>query len=152
MIFFIEVMINGAFPIAQSGKKHHTTGIMNIDKAEVAKLRKEVEGFPEFSRGEIEASSQALESFNYAPTLLIPTPNFIHFSRQDLLEEIDRIAGANKEDIEKELGIEEKKGQDLGELVLRHLNLLVYHYRLLIRLRQNDPEAWDEINELYEDD
>lgn len=137
--------------IAQSGKKQHTRGIMNIDKAEVEKLRREAQKFPEFSLGEIEASSQALEGFNYSPTLLIPTPNFIHFTKEDLLGEIDRLAGACREDIEKELGIEEKNGQDLGEIVLRHLKLLVYHYHLLVRLRKNDPKAWDEINELYEE-
>ncbi|HKL22090.1 MAG TPA: hypothetical protein VJ904_09805 [Tichowtungia sp.] len=34
----------------------------------------------------------------------------------------------------------------------QHLNLLFYHYALLQRLRRNQPEAWDEVNELMEDD
>jgi hypothetical protein len=33
-----------------------------------------------------------------------------------------------------------------------NLNLLLYHYRLLRRLRDDEPEAWDEVNELMEDD
>ena len=35
---------------------------------------------------------------------------------------------------------------------MNHLKLLYYFYELLTRLRQDDPAAWDEVNELYEDD
>ena len=32
------------------------------------------------------------------------------------------------------------------------MKIMLYHFKLLTRLRKNEPEAWDEVNELYEED
>jgi len=39
-----------------------------------------------------------------------------------------------------------------GEVKKKHLELLLYNYRLLCGLRLGDGDAWAFINELYEDD
>ena len=86
------------------------------------------------SKIRISKTAEALNRLNYSPTLIYNCPNFLLWQKKDLLKELHQLQ-KNKED-----------------LATKQANLLFYHYKLLIKLRQNDPVAWDEINELYEDD
>ena len=94
----------------------------------------------------IELTVKRLTTLHFSPTLIFPTDNFLHFSKQDVLKEIDRVVELSAE----EADLDPKK--DLNELKLEHIGLLVYHFKQLLRLRRDDPEAWDEIGELYEED
>lgn len=82
----------------------------------------------------IEQTAEQLKAMNWQPILLTDLPDFVRFTKEKLLVFIEQLT-ANK--------------QDLTE---QHLSLLLYHYRLLQRLRNDESEAWDEINELVEDD
>lgn len=82
----------------------------------------------------IEQTVDRLNAMNYQPLLLTDTPQFLTFTTSGLREYIQQLTQTQK---------------DLSE---QHLSLLLYHYKLLQRLRRDEPEAWDEINELMEDD
>ncbi|MDK2857274.1 MAG: hypothetical protein PWQ29_509 [Verrucomicrobiota bacterium] len=96
---------------------------------------KEIESLPEDAdQSRIDETFQRLQAMNYQPILLVDAPGFLTMTRAGLLEFIRNL-------------VKEQNG-----LTEQHLSLLVYHYRLLQRLRRDEPEAWDEINELMEDD
>jgi hypothetical protein len=89
---------------------------------------------PDAAPAEVEETARELKAMNYQPMLLNDVPDFFHLTK----ERLSRLIGELTADSEK--------------LTEQHLNLLVYHYNLLQRLRRNEPEAWDEVNELMEDD
>jgi len=97
----------------------------------------------------IESTAQTLESKSYEPVLLLKTPGFLRMGCKDIEAEIERVRNMTDRDM-----LDEGFGDnaDFDEFKMKHLQLLVYHYGLLCRLRADDPEAWDTINELYEDD
>lgn len=82
----------------------------------------------------IEKAADQLKAMNWQPTLLVDYPDFITTTRSELTTFIEELTAQQ---------------DDLTE---QHLSLLVYHYKLLQHLRNDEPEAWDEINELMEDD
>jgi hypothetical protein len=89
---------------------------------------------PDAEEAAIHETADRLKAMNWQPTLLAGPPDFLTITRDQLKAFIEQLtAGRN----------------DLTE---PHLNLLLYHYRLLRRLRDDEPEAWDEVNELMEDD
>ncbi|MBL7016738.1 MAG: hypothetical protein ISR84_04185 [Kiritimatiellales bacterium] len=90
---------------------------------------------PDAPPEQIEQTAAALQAMNYQPTLLNDAPDFFHMTRSGLVQLIVDLTGT--------------PGNELTE---QHLSLLFYHYALLQRLRRNEPEAWDEVNELMEDD
>jgi hypothetical protein len=97
----------------------------------------------------IQQAAKRLEDLHFTPTLILPVTRFLYFSKTDLLEEIDRVAALTEQEIH-EQGVALKR--DLQEIKLEQIGMLVYHFKLLTRLRQDQPEAWDEIDELYGDD
>ncbi len=137
---------------------------MPIDRKKIESLIKDVEELPEFTIGGIEAAAQELESYNYAPTLLLPAGDFLRFTKEDLIEELRRLADMGPDDVEEVLitGRDVERGEgdhplemsdeELDDILEKHAGLLVHHYRLLVRLRANEPEAWDEVTELYDED
>jgi hypothetical protein len=97
----------------------------------------------------IESTAQMLEGMNYEPVLLLKTRGFLRMGRNDLRAEIARVNAMS----DAELMVEgPSDGADISEFKIRHIQLLIYHYALLCRLRKDDPSAWDTINELMEDD
>jgi hypothetical protein len=88
---------------------------------------------PDAAPAEIESTAAELQAMNYQPILLNEVPDFFHLTKSSLIQLIVDLTGH----------------PDLTE---QHLNLLLYHYTLLQRLRRNEPEAWGEVNELMEDD
>ena len=97
----------------------------------------------------IQYTAKRLEGLYFSPTLILSTERFLYLSKADILEEIDRVAALPDQEMQ-EQGFDTT--QDFHQIKLEHLGLLVYHFTLLTRLRQDDPEAWDEIDELYGDD
>ncbi len=83
----------------------------------------------------IAETARVLRGMNYSPTLLLEVPGFLEFTKQNLLAELART-----------------RSLPASEINQKQCELLVYHYELLQRLRRNDPEAWDVVNELFEDD
>lgn len=87
----------------------------------------------------IESTASDLESMNYEPMLLIDTPGFFRMKKAELGETMNRV-------------LQLPAGQATDAVKSGQIKLLAYYYDLLCRLRLNDAEAWDLINELYEDD
>ncbi len=97
----------------------------------------------------IEETAKTLENMNYEPVLLVKTPGFFRMGRKELETEVSRINEMSDAEMMAE-GFAENA--NFSEFKAKHLQLLIYHYSLLCRLRNDDPEAWDTINELMEDD
>ena len=97
----------------------------------------------------IESTANDLEGMNYEPVLLLNTPGFLRMGRKALEKEIARVHEMSVPEMIRE-GFAETA--NFNELKAKHLQLLVYHYRLLFLLRNCDPWALDTVNELYEDD
>jgi len=106
--------------------------------------------FPEdASKTKIEETARMLEYKTYEPLLLLKSPGFLRMGRADLEQEIERVRDLTDEEMMAE-GF--SASANFSEFKAKHLQLLVYNYGLLCRLRNDDAEAWDTINELYEDD
>ena len=101
------------------------------------------------SAAAIESTAQMLEGMNYEPLLLLKTSGFLRMGRDDLKAEIERVNAMSSTGLMKEglSGV-----ANFNEIKVRHIQLLIYHYALLCRLRNDDPSAWDIINEMLEDD
>lgn len=97
----------------------------------------------------IKETINRLTRMNYSPMLIFSTENFLSFSKADVLREIDRIAKLSDQEMIQQ-GFD--RARDFFELKVEHIALLVYHFKLLLRLRRDNPEAWDEIDEMYGDD
>ena len=97
----------------------------------------------------IEETARTLEGMNYEPLLLLKTPGFLHMRRKNIETEIARIHGMTDQEMRAEGFAEDA---NFSEFRAKHVQLLLYHYGLLCRLRTDDPAAWDIVNELYEDD
>ncbi len=109
-----------------------------------------LKGFPDDApASKIESTASDLEAMNYEPVLLLHTPGFLRMGRHDLQQEIERV-----NDLPPEGMMAEGFGANANFSLFKakHIQLLIYHYGLLCRLRADEPEAWDIINELYEDD
>jgi hypothetical protein len=108
-----------------------------------------VHNLPFHSRDIIESTAKRLEDYRYSPILLIPVDNFIRLTREELIDEMKRTVDLSEAEM-RDLGFTD--GADLTTKKDQQLNLLVHHFSLLSRLRNDEPEAWDEVEELYEDD
>ncbi len=91
------------------------------------------------SDAQIENTAKVLDGKNFEPMLLIPTPGFVRMKKDDLREELRRVLALRADEVS-------------DEMKSKHVELLLYYYDLLCRLRLDQAEAWDTINELYEDD
>ncbi len=97
--------------------------------------------------GIIGKTADVLEGMKYTPTLLTDFPGFLRVSSDAFFARVEEILNAPDVD---EGDLPPDETQD--SFRERQVSMLIYHYKLLNRLRQDEPEAWDEINELMEDD
>jgi hypothetical protein len=112
--------------------------------------RKVLKAFPaEAPAAKIESTARDLEAMSYEPVLLLKTPGFLRMLHKDVAHEIDRVHEMTVKEMQA-AGFAENA--NFNEFKAKHLQLLIYHYGLLCRLRVDDPAAWDIANELYEDD
>ena len=97
----------------------------------------------------VEATITRLKCLNYMPIFIIETQNFFALTKADILKEIERLSNlTDAEMIEAGFSLD----RDFLNLKITQMRLLVYHFRLLLRLRNDEADAWDEIDELYTDD
>lgn len=89
---------------------------------------------PDADRAVIEETAQRLHSLNWQPVLLSEPPDFLTITKAGLEQFIANLVN---------------DGQPHSQ---QELSLLSYHFHLLQQLRTDVPEAWDEINELMDDD
>ncbi len=108
-----------------------------------------VEQLPSHSPETIDATARRLEKIGYSPMLIMPVENVTRFTKDDMIREMKRTVNLDKGDMAA-LGFTEDS--DLDAKKTQQLNLLRYLFALLSRLRSDDPEAWNEVSELYQDD
>ena len=113
-------------------------------------IQKQFNALPDDSgEDQIRQTKEDLERRSFSPAFLLPVKNFLTMTKQELKQEIDRVLELDDSYLLKRAG---GFSNDPKKIRCAHINLLLYFYHLLARLRLNIPEAWDEINELYEDD
>lgn len=89
---------------------------------------------PDADAAVIEETAQRLRTMNWEPTLLAAPPGFLTITKNNLMQFIANLVNNGKNHTKQDL------------------SLLLYHFTLLQKLRTDDAEAWDEVNELMEDD
>jgi len=94
----------------------------------------------------IEDTATRLEGFNYTPPVVIPVDQFLRCTTDQMLLEIDKIARLSEEERvnQSSAGTEHD-----WERKLQHISILAFYYKELVALRNDVPEAWDEVDELY---
>lgn len=97
----------------------------------------------------IERTARTLRSLGYNPTMVMTPPRFLHWKKQDLLSELTHLEEMSPESFAEYAGCAADEAEEKREL---HIKLLIYNFKQLLRLRRDEPEAWDEIGELYQDD
>lgn len=111
--------------------------------------RNDFENLPnDVSDEQIEMTVEALKRHHYDPILILDAPNFLSWKKSDLLKEYDRLMKLKPEDKE----VSSVADYEPQEVIEKQISLLHYNYELLCRLRDEEAEAWDLVNELYEDD
>jgi len=97
----------------------------------------------------VEQVARDLERMTYEPIFLLPIPGFLRMRAGDLTAYADQLRGLTDEELAAYGGYHMR---DREQLIGTQLSMLLRNFRLLVRLRDDIPEAWDEIHELYEDD
>jgi hypothetical protein len=110
---------------------------------------------PDHSADEIEGAAHHLEMLHYQNLIDFTKKNFIRLTKTDFLDELRRVLKFTP----RELGVTATVAEDWtrGEAAaeenrILRLEFMFRRFKKLSGLRSNDPEAWDEINELYFDD
>ncbi|MDA3899236.1 MAG: hypothetical protein PF637_01820 [Spirochaetes bacterium] len=95
------------------------------------------------------ATEKRLETCSYAPPFLIEIPEFITLDKKGAQKALQTIY-EYPESVLKSYPITDNKTVDQVKNIT--MNAFYKEFALLQDLRNNVPEAWDQINELYEDD
>jgi len=107
-----------------------------IDTIYLKELLREVISLPDDAEQDaIDQTKRELEGYNWSPMLTVDIPDFTSATKPDLIRFL------------KDLTTEQLK-----EMNPEDLSLLVYHFKLLQKLRRNEPESWDYITELMVED
>ena len=95
----------------------------------------------------IEKTADVLKGMRYSPILLSDFEDFLTADSKRFFSELEKVL-ASPDVQETSL----PSGETQESFRSKKASLLLYHYKLLNRLRRDEKEAWDEINELMEDD
>lgn len=117
---------------------------MNIN-AEQLKERIRILG----SEQSVEFTADRLERMHWTPELFEEIRDFSRITRVQLIEEVDRFLSMSDEEIKLRFADLDMTPERIR---LTGASLLVNAGELLWKLRADIPEAWDYVNELYEDD
>ena len=101
------------------------------------------------SEQKMRETARTLAKVNYSPVFLMDTPGFFSFNRDDLARELERIWNMPKGDLPP---LAREEAEDTDEFRRKHMSMLLYHFRHLQKLRRDDPDAWDTVNELSLED
>ena len=101
------------------------------------------------SDAEIKNTASELEMLAFSPVLLIETPGFLYMGKSEITAEAERVLSIPESDLP-EYDDSAFAGPD--DFRRKQVDMLYFNYELLCRLRKGQPEAWDYIHELYEDD
>lgn len=97
----------------------------------------------------VKNTADRLHGISYAPPFLIEIPNFTEMNKKSAIKTLKRLYEYPEIEIEK---FAIARDRSVTQIKIDAMNGFITEYRLLQRLRMDVPEAWDQINELYEDD
>lgn len=111
--------------------------------------RKQFESLPDDATAEqIQYTAESLERRHYEPLMILQADGFTTWKKRDVLAEYDRLVSLPADAPELAM----VKDSTPEKVVQTQLGMLLSQYDLLCRLRMGEAEAWDVVNELYEDD
>ncbi len=115
-------------------------------KMKISEVKKKAKSW---NRETIDRVAEDLERYGYDPGIFFPVPDFASYGVEEMIEQIHSILSMDDEEIE---GLAIAEERSVAEVKRIAIDMLIGQFYLLERLRAGEPEAWDEIHELYEDD
>ena len=110
-------------------------------------IKSEIKALPELTnQWEIEETAQRLERLHYAPVVSMKIGTFLRITKQGMLKEVERVLALP--DAEACAMVPDQPIKCQG-VKIQTLSILLYYYKILLRLREGDPEAWDSVGDLY---
>ncbi|MGL1933272.1 MAG: hypothetical protein OCC45_16180 [Desulfotalea sp.] len=94
----------------------------------------------------IEQTAIRLEGLHYAPPVTTPVKTFLRLTSNSLLAEIDKILDMPDQEA---CALAPDNPKECQDLRLQFISVQIYYYKQLMQLRQENPEAWDEVDEMY---
>ncbi|MDC7233496.1 MAG: hypothetical protein PQJ58_09710 [Spirochaetales bacterium] len=95
----------------------------------------------------ISKTAEVLRGMRYNPILLSDFEDFLTVDSKRFFPELEKVLNSpDVPDGDLPAGESQESFRD------KKVSLLIYHYKLLNNLRRGELAAWDEINELMEDD
>ncbi len=99
-----------------------------------------------FDASVIEDTALRLQRLNFTPPIISPVDRFLSMRNQELLTEIDRILAMPDAQA---CALAPDNTAKCEDLRVQFITVLIFYYKKLLELRKGDPEAWDEVDELY---
>lgn len=113
----------------------------------VAELQDQLRALTDISDEKtITETAERLEGLNYAPTVIMPVGDFLRIRKIELLEKIEEIITLSDEQVYELSPGDPRSYFDIKQ---QYISALVYYFKQLVQLRRGNPEAWDEVDELY---
>ncbi len=97
----------------------------------------------------VKSTAERLSKYNYQPPFVFEAPGFVTYSQKDALQQLKKLKKL-KDDTVSATGA--AAGHSAEEVKVMAMEMFYKEFKLLQHLRKDIPEAWDHINELYEDD
>lgn len=94
----------------------------------------------------IEDTAVRLQRLNFTPPIICPVDRFLTMGNRELLAEIDRILAMPDGEA---CALAPDNTQKCEDIRVQFITVLIFYYKKLLELRQGNPEAWDEVDELY---
>lgn len=117
--------------------------------------RRKIEALSDQGPDLIESAAHHLEMLHFQNQIDFTKKDFLRLNNREFLLELERVAAMSP----RELGVTATMVEDWSagaaaaeENRAKRMEYMYKEYEKLCRLRANEPEAWDEINELYFDD
>lgn len=127
--------------------------------ASIQEYREIIEEQPDYPSQTIESTAKTLEDLSFSFTLGDMDVDLFRLDKKgflNLLEKIEDLSVSAIEDSPTIFDPPQNHSPSLEDWArnakARRIEVLLEKFLFLQRLRQDDPEAWDEVNELFYDD
>ncbi|AEJ62061.1 hypothetical protein Spith_1802 [Spirochaeta thermophila DSM 6578] len=120
-------------------------------------ILEDLERLPDHAPDIIQKTAAHLDMLSFSFTQGKLDLDLVRITKAQLREELERLASLGPEEFEAELNMEKPySGGDreawARKAKLQRMRFLLDKYAFVCRLRDNDPETWDAVNELFYDD
>ena len=126
-------------------------------KKELDSYKSKIKNLSSHSNEEIRIAKEQAEMITFSINLGKIDLNLLSLKRDEFLEEITKIENLTFNELKDNVNFESPyNGEDKEEWAnyskISRIKLLIDNFLLVSRLRDDEPEAWDEVNELFYDD